>query len=140
MPHSSYALDDIRLSDWDFWLKPYEERTAAFAFLRKHHPVAFFEEGETSMPVAGPGYWAVTRHADVLHASLNPQIFSSAQGIIVTDTPPDTRDVFGSMIVMDDPRHKRLRGLVSQAFTPRHLRKVNAEVQLTARRVVNGGG
>ena len=137
MPHSNYALDDIKLSDWDFWLKPYEERTAAFAFLRKHHPVAFFEEGETSMPVAGPGYWAVTRHADVLQASLNPQIFSSAQGIIVTDTPPDTRDVFGSMIVMDDPRHKRLRGLVSQAFTPRHLRKVNAEVQLTARRVVN---
>ena len=130
------SLDDIKLSDWDFWLKPLEERDAAFAFLRQHHPVAFFEEGETSL-IPGPGYWAVTRHADVLRASLNPQIFSSAQGIVIADIPPDTRDVFGSMIVMDDPRHKRLRGLVSQAFTPRHLRKVSQEVESTARRVVN---
>ena len=135
--NSPQSLDDIKLSDWDFWLKPLEERDAAFAFLRKHQPVAFFEEGETSLAMPGPGYWAVTRHADILQASLSPQIFSSAQGIVTTDTPPDTRDVFGSMIVMDDPRHKRLRGLVSQAFTPRHLRKVNEEVQSTARRVVN---
>jgi cytochrome P450 len=133
----SHSLDDIKLSDWDFWLKPLEERDAAFAFLRKEHPVAFFEEGETSFHMPGPGYWAVTRHADVLQASLNPHIFSSAQGIVTTDTPPDTRDVFGSMIVMDDPRHKRLRSLVSQAFTPRHLRKVDEDVKATAQRVVN---
>ena len=80
MPHGSYALDDIKLSDWDFWLKPHEERAAAFAFLRKHHPIAFFEEGETSMPVAGPGYWAVTRHADVLHASLKSADFFFGPG------------------------------------------------------------
>ena len=85
------SLDDIKLSDWDFWLKPLEARDAALAFLRQHHPVAFFEEGETSL-IPGPGYWAVTRHADVLRASLNPQIFSSAQGIVIADIPPDTRD------------------------------------------------
>ncbi len=95
-PHS---LDDINLSNWDFWLKPLEEREGTFAFLRQEHPMAFFEEGETSFNMPGPGYWAVTRHADVVHASLNPQIFSSAQGITTNDAPPDTRDVFGSMIV-----------------------------------------
>ena len=137
MPYSSYSLDDIKLSDWDFWLRPHEEREAAFAFLRQHHPMAFFEEGETSMGMPGPGYWTVTRHAEVLQASLNPQIFSSAQGITVTDAPPEARDVFGSMLVMDDPRHKRLRGLVSQAFTPRHLRKAEEDVKAAARQVVN---
>lgn len=139
--HSDSApdpLDDIELSSWEFWRKPPEEREAAFARLRRQRPVAFFEEGETSFNVPGPGYWAVTRHADVVHASLHPELFSSARGIVLVDAPPGSGDVFGSMIVTDDPRHKRLRGLVSQAFSPHRLRKVNQGVQTTARRVVNG--
>lgn len=106
--------------------------------LRTHKPVAFYEEGETSFNIPGPGYWAVTRHADVVHASLHPEIFSSEGGITTNDLPPGSGDVFGSMIVLDDPRHKRLRGLVSQAFSPHQLRKVNEHVESTARRVVNG--
>ena len=119
-----HLLDDIKLSNWDFWLKPLDERDAAFAFLRKHQPVAFFEEGETSFGMPGPGYWAVTRHADVLHASLNPQIFSSAQSIVATDTPPDTRDVYAGHV----PRtvsayagysHDRRAGTLEVQFCPR---------------------
>ena len=132
------SVDDIHLSDWEFWRRPLAEREAAFALLRTHKPVAFYEEGETSFNIPGPGYWAVTRHADVVHASLHPEIFSSEGGITTNDLPPGSGDVFGSMIVLDDPRHKRLRGLVSQAFSPHHLRKVNEYVESTARRVVNG--
>ena len=132
------SVDDIHLSDWEFWRRPPAEREAAFALLRTYKPVAFYEEGETSFNIPGPGYWAVTRHADVVHASLHPEIFSSEGGITTNDLPPGSGDVFGSMIVLDDPRHKRLRGLVSQAFSPHQLRKVNEHVESTARRVVNG--
>lgn len=135
--HYPDSVDEIDLSNWDFWRKSPEEREGAFALLRKEHPVAFFEEGETSIPIQGAGYWVLSRHADVLHASLNSQIFSSAKGITIIDTPSEAREFFGSMIVMDDPRHKRLRSLVSQAFTPRYLRQVEDDVQEAARRVIN---
>ncbi len=131
------SIDDIDLSNWDFWRKSPEEREGAFALLREERPVAFFEEGETSVPIQGAGYWVLSRHADVLHASLNSQTFSSAKGITIIDTPLEAREFFGSMIVMDDPRHKRLRSLVSQAFTPRHLRQVEDDVRTAARRVIN---
>ncbi len=135
--HHPDSIDDIDLSSWDFWLKPLEEREGAFALLRRERPIAFFEEGDTSFGIPGAGYWVLSKHAEVLHASLNPHIFSSAQGITTIDTPPGTIDVFESMIVADDPRHKRLRGLISQAFTPRRLRTVEANVQTTAQRVLN---
>ena len=135
--HYPDCVDDIDLSNWDFWRKSLEEREGAFALLRKERPVAFFEEGETSVPIQGAGYWVLSRHADVLHASLNSQIFSSAKGITIIDTPSEAREFFGSMIVMDDPRHKRLRSLVSQAFTPRYLRQAEDDVRTAARRVVN---
>ena len=131
------SIDEIDLSNWDFWRKSPEEREGAFAWLRKEQPIAFFEEGDTSLVTKGDGYWVLSKHADVLYASLHPEIFSSASGITVNDTPPEALEFFGSMIVMDDPRHKRLRGLVSQAFTPRHLRKVEEDVQIAARRVIN---
>ena len=61
-------LDDIDLSDIEgFWTLPMADREAAFATLRREDPVRFFAEidfGEF-LP-AGPGYWAVTRHADVV--------------------------------------------------------------------------
>ena len=135
--HYPDSVDAIDLSNWDFWRKSPEEREGAFALLRKERPIAFFEEGETSVPVQGAGYWVLSRHAEVLHASLHPRIFSSAGGITIAELPPEARESFGSMIVMDDPRHKRLRSLVSQAFTPRHLRQVETDVQEAARQVIN---
>ena len=50
------AIDAIELSNRDFWRKSPEEREGAFALLRKERPVAFFEEGETSVPVQGAGW------------------------------------------------------------------------------------
>ena len=51
------SVDDINLSDWEFWRRPLAEREAAFALLCTHKPVAFYEEGETSFNIPDPGYW-----------------------------------------------------------------------------------
>jgi len=51
--------------------------------------------------------------------------------------PPDLNDFFGSMINMDDPRHARLRGIVSRGFTPRMLRRLEDDVQRVAAQIVD---
>ncbi|MCH2430989.1 MAG: cytochrome P450, partial [Acidimicrobiales bacterium] len=63
-------LDDINLSLIDpFWSGPMVDRLAGFAALRKEDPIRFFAEEETEFLPAGRGYWAITRHADVVEAS-----------------------------------------------------------------------
>ena len=50
------------------------------------------------------------RHADVVQASRNPEVFSSGKGATsIADLPVEFNEYFGSMINMDDPRHARLR-------------------------------
>lgn len=138
-PQDTLTVDDIDLSSWAFWQRPLEEREGAFETLRRERPMAFFAEGDTSFSLPGAGYWAVTRYADILDASRQPQVFSSAQGApAIADMTTELREFFGSMIVMDDPQHQRLRGLVAKGFTPVQLRKVEDDVRTAARRVFNG--
>lgn len=133
------GVDDIDLSDIEFWARPWEERDAAFALLRRERPIAFFEEPEVPPFPQGPGYYAITKMNDLLEISRNPEIFSSASGAVsILDMPAEMNEYFGSMISMDDPRHARLRRIVSGTFTPRMLNQVLDQVALTATRVVDG--
>jgi cytochrome P450 len=64
-------------------------------------------------------------------------VFSSAAGVTnILNLPTEFNEYFGSMINMDDPRHARLRRIVSRAFTPRMLEKFTADVQRTAALIV----
>ena len=104
----------------EFWVRPGAEVEADLAALRSA-PLTFLPEPEVpddSPLPQGPGSWVVTRHADILHMSKNPEIFSSAAGITVLDVPPEFLEFFSSMIAMADPRHARLRRIVSAGFTP----------------------
>ncbi|MDI2130258.1 cytochrome P450 [Yinghuangia seranimata] len=131
------APDWVNLSDMEFWAAPYEDREAGFARLRAEWPLAYYPEPASPLP-AGPGYWAVTRHADVVEASRNPEVFCSGQGAThVPDFPTEFAEFFGSMIEMDDPRHHRLRRIVSRAFTPRMIKKFEQDVETAAARVVD---
>jgi cytochrome P450 len=129
-------LDGIELSDLEFWSRPIEERDALFAELRAVRPRAFFEEPDTGMFPRGPGYWALTRHADVLEVSRRSQDFCSGKGTNIGDMPPDLNDFFGSMINMDDPRHARLRRIVSNGFTPRQLEAMKSDVEGIAAEII----
>ena len=134
------AVDDIDLSDLEFWARPLDERDAAFAVLRAERPLPWFEEPEVPNPIIprGPGYWAVTRHADVLEASRQPELFCSGKGAVsIPDFPPEMNEFYGSMISMDDPRHARLRRIVSAGFTPRMLKRVEDSVQRLASDIVD---
>jgi cytochrome P450 len=125
------------LSDLGFWTLPITERAAAFAALREREPVPFFPEPDIGLP-RGPGFYALTRLDDVAEASRNAAVFTSGKGSTnVVDLPPEFREFYGSMINMDDPRHARLRRIVSRGFTPRRLADLTDEVQRTARTIVD---
>jgi cytochrome P450 len=73
----------------------------------------------------GPGYYAVTRYADLEALSSRPAVFCSGEGAVsILDIPADLNEFYGSMISMDDPRHAKIRRLVSKTFTPRMLERV----------------
>ncbi|MFM7534770.1 MAG: cytochrome P450 [Acidimicrobiales bacterium] len=134
----SLTVDGIELGAPSFWRRPLDERHAAFARLRAERPVAFHKEIEMSVAgaVQGPGFWSLTRYEDIREASRKPWLFSSADGITIGETQPEFLEFFGSMIVMDDPRHAKFRLLVQKGFTPKTVAQVNESVRVRARQLV----
>jgi cytochrome P450 len=131
------------LSDLGFWGRPPDQRFEAFARLRHERPIAFFDEpsfddGSDLLLPEGRGYWAVTRHADVTEVTRNPDRFCSGKGALsIVDLPQELVDYFTGMISTDNPRHARLRGIVSGAFTPRQVRGIGTTIQLVADRLID---
>ncbi|HEY1621454.1 MAG TPA: cytochrome P450 [Streptosporangiaceae bacterium] len=119
---------------------PPDQRHDGFARLRALPRPAFFPEPDTPFPVSelDRGYYALVKHADVSEASRHPQLFSSARGATsIADLPAEFNEYFGSMINMDDPRHARLRRIVSRAFTPRMVQRFEEDVRHTAAQIVD---
>jgi cytochrome P450 len=134
------SVDEIDLSDPAFWAKPLDEREGAFALLRAERPVPFVKEREIpDVPIpTGPGYWSLTRHADILEASRNPEIYCSGKGATsIADLPPEFNEFFGGLINMDEPRHGHQRRIVSRGFTPRALANLEADVQRRADAIID---
>ena len=137
-PSHSPASDGIDLSDSDFWAQSLAKRHADFARLRSLGQPPYFTDPETPFAAPGGGYYALVRHADVAEASRHPEVFCSGRGATsIVDLPVEFNEYFGSMINMDDPRHARLRRIVSRAFTPRMIKRFEDDVQRTAAAIVD---
>jgi methyl-branched lipid omega-hydroxylase len=141
-PTSTWGVEEINLSDLEFWQRPWSEREAAFATLRRERPIAFFDEPiveATAMIFPqGPGYYALTRHRDVATASRHPDVFLSGPGAVsILDLPPEMVEYFSGMISTDNPKHARLRRIVSNAFSPRNVRAVEDAVERVADELVS---
>ncbi|MCV7380973.1 cytochrome [Mycobacterium alsense] len=135
-PPPEISLADIHLESLDFWALDDDVRDGAFATLRREAPISFSPAIELEGFESGTGYWSLTKHDDVHFASRHPDIFSSASGITINDQTPELAEYFGSMIVLDDPRHQRLRSIVSRAFTPKVVARIEASVRERAHRLV----
>jgi cytochrome P450 len=128
----------IDLSAIEFWGLPLPERAASFALLRAQPRPQFFAEPEVPWAVSGPGYYALVRHADIVEASSNPKVFCSGRGATsIPDLPVEFNEYFGSILNIDDPRHARLRRIVSRAFTPRMIARFEDDVRRAATVIVD---
>jgi cytochrome P450 len=100
-----------------FFRDPY----ALYHQLREEAPVHFNEQY---------GFWALTRHADVLAASHDWRTFTSTRGVdlYTLSMHIDLSGGGGMMIMQDPPDHHRLRSLVSKVFHPRSIQELEPMV------------
>src|SRR5262245_26353265 len=100
-------LNDVNLTDPDIFQRgtPHE----MFKVLRREAPVFWHTEPD------GPGFWAITKYADLKDISKRPTLFSSErQGTLVRDPrPQDLPLVQMIMLNMDPPKHRHYRALVN---------------------------
>ena len=78
-PNRTLSLDQIDLSDTEFWRLPPDVRDGAFATLRQERPVARFYMPPIEFIPEGVEFYAITMHRDILEASRTPEVFSSAR-------------------------------------------------------------
>jgi cytochrome P450 len=137
MELSPVAVDSINISDPEFWKGSRQHRESVFATLRREAPVKFFPEIPLANFPVGPGYWALTKHDDIWHVSRNPELFCSGKGSNIADLTVELNEFFGSMISMDDPKHVRLRTIVSKGFTPKEITRIEEYVKNKAKSIVD---
>ena len=100
---------------------------AAFKRMREDEPVAWVTES------GGSGFWAVTKHADIIEVSRDYKRFSAARGIRIEQMADDELEARRTLMEHDPPEHTRLRRLVQPGFTP----KVVATYEAAFRQLVN---
>jgi cytochrome P450 len=136
-------FDPIDISSHEFWAKPPADRDKVFAELRGERPISWHRPAETDlMPNPDdPGFWALTRNADIVEASRNAEVFSSSVefgGVMLEDVPAEVGEAAYSILAMDSPRHAKQRKLISSVFTPRRVAKIEEQIKEQARRIVDG--
>jgi cytochrome P450 len=100
-----------------------------------HEPTAHTPDGE--------GFWSVATYDEVLHVLNDPVTYSSETGgdrpyggTIIQDLP-----VAGVVLnMMDDPRHARIRRLITRGLTPAAVRDLEEELRRRMRRLVDSVG
>ena len=107
-PRSVEPLDLADLSSHDAFVDGVPHRT--FEYLRREDPIAWFDEPDAA------GFWAVTRHADIMAVNRNYRQFSSRHGIRMEEMADDERAARLTMMELDPPEHTRLRRFVNRGF------------------------
>ncbi len=142
------GAEAVDLGSLDFWTLNAVERDRSFAVLRRDAPISRHQPLEDILGLdegERQDYWAIVRHADVRRISRDPATFCSGQGVQFGDAPQEMLEASQSFLAMDAPRHTKLRGLVSRAFTPRHVARIEAAIKANASKIVKdaaktGGG
>jgi len=110
------------------------------------HPLALYEKLRREAPVSwheepdGPGFWALTRYADVRAVDRDFQRFSSEPTIMIADPDPAQLAAFGGykmMLMMDPPQHTAFRKLIRSAFTQDAAAAMKVRFAALAREIVD---
>lgn len=112
------TISEVRLDPYDYGF--HEDPYPFYKRLRDEAPLYRNEE---------LGFWALSRHSDVLKGFRNSTTLSNKFGVSLD---PASRGPHASktmsFLAMDDPDHLRLRTLVSKGFTPRRIRELEPRV------------
>jgi len=110
--HSDLGDPEADITSHDTYLSGFPH--AAFKRLREKSPVVWVDEGDD-----GAGFWAITKHADIIEVSRDYKRFTAARGIRIEEMADDELDARRTLMEFDPPDHTRLRRLVQPGFTPK---------------------
>ncbi|MDC0141488.1 cytochrome P450 [Gammaproteobacteria bacterium] len=126
-----YDIGQIcELDKWESFIdgQPYD----LFKRLRREAPIYWHEESLDFEP----GFWALTKHEDIVRVSKDPLTFSSAAGgHLMSMGDPKVVDpsavaaIIGNMIGMDPPDHQIYRKMVAPSFTPKAIRNLESDMR-----------
>lgn len=137
-PAADRPYDPIDLSSRAFWATTAADREASFAQLRAHRPVSWHPPVEDAL-MEDPndkGFWAVTRHADIVTVSRDSDTFLSGKGVLFETVPEELLEASQSFLAMDAPRHTLIRKVVHSAFTPRQVARIESSIKHNAKVIV----
>ncbi len=143
MPTTRTDYDSLDVSTLAFWAQSSDDREKVFAELRRARPVSWQAPVQSMlMPDPDdPGFWAITRHADIRRISRDHEVFSSSAeeygGVMLDLMPPDVLEATSSILMMDNPRHGLIRRLISSAFTPRRIALIEDQIASQAKQIVD---
>ncbi len=83
------------------------------------------------------GFWAVMSHAALVEVTKRNEDFLSGEGIVMESMPQELLDAGQGFIAMDPPRHTKVRRLLTSAFTPKQITRINTQIRGNAKRVVD---
>ena len=106
--------------DPELWRDPYP----TYARLRDEDPVHH---------VRKRGFWVVSRFADVMAATCDTEMFSSAHGLTFEQDEITRLGLKPTLVMMDRPRHTVYRRLVNAMFTPRSVAERESAVRAFTR-------
>jgi cytochrome P450 len=127
----------IDITSHDFWNQPFAVRDETFAQLRSGEGLTWHRPFASMFPMEEPGYWALTRRADIAYVSQHPELFTSAQGVALDPMPAEIQRFASFFLSMDPPQHTVYRRLISSAFTPRNVRQIEDQIHLNAVSIVD---
>jgi cytochrome P450 len=136
-PAAEREYSELNISDPEFWAQPFDVRDQTFARLRAGEGLSWHQPLESIFGLVEPGFWALTRRADVVYASQHPELFTSAQGVALNPLPIEIQRISTFFLTMDPPEHTVYRRLISSAFTPKQLRRIEDQIQHNAIQIVD---
>jgi cytochrome P450 len=101
-----------------------------YRWLRNNDPVHFHDEPD------GPGFWAITHHADIRSIGRDSHTFSSSPTIMISGGGLDLGDHV-MMLMMDPPRHGAHRRLVIPDFVPRAVADLLPRIEQLATQIID---
>lgn len=141
-PTERPATTDKDISSAAFWSQPFDERDKTFKWLRENAPVSWHPPLEGDFPVEvhfERGFWAVVKAEDITYVSRNEDLFSSDQQINNIMLRPRFPQAIGrpSFLEMDPPMHTQYRKVLSTAFTPKGVRRIDAKINERAAAIID---
>jgi cytochrome P450 len=127
----------LDITSHSFWEQSFNQRDKTFAQLREAQGLTWHPALPSLFPMSEPGFWAVTRRADIGYVSQHPELFTSTQGVALDPMPAEVQRFASFFLTMDPPEHTVYRRLISSAFTPRNVRMIEQQIHDNAVQVVD---